>query len=79
MEATDARVKVITESKCLVIPVKQLYANCLTLAMSMLRMVKLFGWEERVQELIEEKRVVELEWVWKRKVSGRAKLTRAKA
>lgn len=34
--------------------------------MNILRMVKLFGWEKRVQEDVAAKREVELQWVWKR-------------
>ena len=36
--------------------------------MSVLRMIKLFGWERRVKETVAEKREIELGWVWKRKV-----------
>ncbi|KIP03407.1 hypothetical protein PHLGIDRAFT_242940 [Phlebiopsis gigantea 11061_1 CR5-6] len=39
-----------------------------TEVMSVLRMIKLFGWEHRVQETVAEKREVELGWIWKRKV-----------
>lgn len=38
--------------------------------MSMLRMIKLFGWESRVRQTIAEKREHELGWVWKSKVLG---------
>ena len=37
-------------------------------AMSVLRMIKLFGWEPRVAEIIGEKRDTELTWVWRRKL-----------
>lgn len=36
--------------------------------MSVLRMIKLFGWERRIQDQIEAKREEELKLVWKRKV-----------
>ncbi len=38
--------------------------------MTVLRMIKLFGWETRVREEVTEKREEELVWVWKRKVLG---------
>ena len=34
--------------------------------MSVLRMIKLFGWEKRAQGDAAAKREVELTWVWKR-------------
>ena len=34
----------------------------------MLRMVKLFGWEKKMDKNIAEKRDTELGWVWKRQV-----------
>ena len=36
--------------------------------MSVLRMIKLFGWESRVKESFAEKRENELGWIWKRKM-----------
>ena len=36
--------------------------------MGVLRMIKLFGWESRVSEMIAEKREEELKWVWKGKM-----------
>ena len=36
--------------------------------MSVLRMIKLFGWEHRVRDNIAEKRETELKFVWKRKM-----------
>lgn len=38
--------------------------------MNVLRMIKLFGWERRVQETVGEKREGELVWIWKRKILG---------
>ncbi|KAI0703637.1 hypothetical protein BC835DRAFT_1262769 [Cytidiella melzeri] len=40
--------------------------------MSVLRMVKLFGWESRVSNTVAEKREEELNWIWKRKLLGMA-------
>lgn len=40
--------------------------------MSVLRMIKLFGWEPRVKETIEESRENELKYVWKSKILGLA-------
>lgn len=36
--------------------------------MNVLRMIKLFGWETRVGEVVSEKRENELDKIWKRKV-----------
>lgn len=44
------------------------YMLIASLVMSVLRMVKLFGWEPRVAEIVKERREVELKWVWKGKV-----------
>ncbi|KAI0775463.1 hypothetical protein BC629DRAFT_1595092 [Irpex lacteus] len=38
--------------------------------MSVLRMIKLFGWETRVRDSVAEKREEELKWIWKRKLLG---------
>lgn len=38
--------------------------------MSVLRMIKLFGWERRVQSDVAGKREEELGWIWKRKMLG---------
>ena len=45
----------------------------LTLAaavMSVLRMIKLFGWEARVRDEVAKKREEELKYIWKRKILG---------
>lgn len=36
--------------------------------MNMLRMIKLFGWESKMQDRISEKREDELVWLWKREL-----------
>lgn len=36
--------------------------------MNVLRMIKLFGWEMRVKDLVAEKRDIELKALWRRKV-----------
>lgn len=38
--------------------------------MSVLRMIKLFGWETRVKNLVASKREDELKAVWRRKLLG---------
>jgi hypothetical protein len=38
--------------------------------MSLLRMIKQFGYEQAVEEQIAEKRDAELKWIWKRKLLG---------
>jgi hypothetical protein len=37
--------------------------------MNVIRMVKMFGWERKIQSRIDEKREAELKWVWKARVS----------
>lgn len=37
-------------------------------AMNVLRMIKLFGWEKKMNEIIDEKRNKELTWIWKRQI-----------
>ncbi|KAJ7081163.1 multidrug resistance-associated ABC transporter [Mycena belliarum] len=37
--------------------------------MSMIRMIKMFGWEEQMQQKIQEKRNVELNWIWWEKMA----------
>ena len=41
-----------------------------TTVLSVIRMVKLFGWEDKVNEQIAEKRAVELSWLMKRRLLG---------
>ena len=38
------------------------------IALGVLRMIKLFGWEHKMSEAIKQKRDEELEWIWKDKV-----------
>ncbi|KAF6747848.1 multidrug resistance-associated ABC transporter [Ephemerocybe angulata] len=39
-----------------------------TESMSVLRMVKMFGWERKIQEKIDQRREEELTWVWKSRI-----------
>ena len=39
------------------------------IALGVIRMVKLFGWEHKMSETIKEKREEELVWIWKDKVN----------
>lgn len=39
------------------------------LAIGIIRMVKLFGWEDKMSQKVEEERKEELHWIWKVKVS----------
>ncbi|KAG6891082.1 hypothetical protein C0995_014172 [Termitomyces sp. Mi166 len=39
-----------------------------TETMNVLRMIKLFGWEKKMEEKIAEKREKELVWIWKRQI-----------
>jgi len=36
--------------------------------MNVLRMIKLFGWEKKMNEKVDEKREEELTWLWKRQL-----------
>jgi hypothetical protein len=67
LKKTDARVQTVTESKCL-----SLYYHAMliydTLAMNVLRMIKLFGWEKKMDERVSEKREAELKWIWRRQL-----------
>jgi hypothetical protein len=36
--------------------------------MNVLRMIKLFGWEKKMNEKVAEKRDEELIWIWRRQV-----------
>jgi hypothetical protein len=38
------------------------------IALGVLRMIKLFGWEHKMSETIKQKRDEELVWIWKDKV-----------
>jgi hypothetical protein len=62
----------VTESRCnLLFGSSDYYPlTYYVIVMSVLRMIKLFGWEGRVKESIGEKRDEELKWVWKRKLLG---------
>ncbi|KAK7048418.1 ATP-binding cassette transporter [Favolaschia claudopus] len=42
--------------------------------MSVLRMIKMFGWEKQVQDRIEVKRQEELNWIWWRKIAYTASM-----
>jgi len=43
--------------------------NCwLTVAIGALRMIKMFGWEDRIKERIAVKREDELDLIWKRRL-----------
>ncbi|KDQ56809.1 hypothetical protein JAAARDRAFT_132140 [Jaapia argillacea MUCL 33604] len=63
MKKTDARVQTVTESTIFHLSLIVLY-----LAMNVLRMVKLFGWEMKIAGKVAEKREEELKWQWKRQV-----------
>jgi hypothetical protein len=36
--------------------------------MNVLRMIKLFGWEDKMLARVNEKREEELHWIWKREI-----------
>ena len=69
---TDARVQDVTEgiSHAIIIfhPNPDGWAFALVVV-SVLRMIKLFGWERKMSERIRERRNDELGWLWKLKVA----------
>lgn len=66
MKKTDARVQAVTEGRFSITVSEQSLKS--RLAMNVLRMIKLFGWEKSMNEKIEGKREEELIWIWKRQV-----------
>ena len=46
------------------------------IALGVLRMIKLFGWEHKMSEAIKQKRDEELVWIWKDKVKCMLQLVR---
>lgn len=38
------------------------------LVMNVLRMIKMFGWEKKMDEKVSEKREAELKWIWRRQL-----------
>ena len=57
--------KVLSYSICLFILI---HTFILLLAIGVIRMVKLFGWEDKMSEKVAEERREELGWIWKVKV-----------
>ena len=70
MKKTDARVQVVTESTlCPVInPNQHGFVLSILAVMNMIRMIKLFGWEARINERIARSRAEELKGVRKREI-----------
>jgi len=64
---TDDRVQTVTESES-IIKVRNTLFNALYSAMSVIRMTKLFGWENKVNEQIYNKRAAELKLLKKRRL-----------
>ena len=65
----DARVQDVTEGLFYATVIFHSWLNLIFTAVNVLRMIKLFGWERRVSERIQDKRNIELGWLWKLKVS----------
>jgi len=42
--------------------------QAITESVSILRMIKLFGWEGKMMQRVQDKREIELQWQWKSKV-----------
>lgn len=63
---TDARVQSVTESAFVRCQLNRFLSNPTSTVMNVLRMVKLFGWENKMKVKISEKRDEELVWLRKR-------------
>ena len=68
---SDARVQAVTESKFIDANKMDRLAKRYLSAMSVVRMVKLFGWESNMKERIDEKREEELVYAKKRQIMAR--------
>ena len=74
MKKTDARVSAVTESAYNVCERSHhhICTHPSLTALSILRMVKLFGWEQKMSDQISGKRAAEMEWVRKREFAALA-------
>lgn len=54
----------MTESMFPYLPGLNTFISIVLVAMSVIRMVKLFGWEEKMSTRLDKKREEELQWVW---------------
>jgi ABC transporter transmembrane region len=72
MKKTDARVQSVSESASLQFLLRRSNNTdgLIPLAMNILRMAKLFGWEGKMHDRIREKREEELSFIWKRQIFG---------
>jgi len=68
LKRTDARVQTVTESKQYSYHTEESHLHICNLALNVLRMVKLFGWEQKMEGRIAEKREEELIWIWRGQV-----------
>ncbi|KAG6837885.1 hypothetical protein H0H93_013038 [Arthromyces matolae] len=66
LKQTDARVQTVTESMSS--GSYDLQGLMKLKAMNVLRMIKLFGWEKKMEEKVAEKRDKELVWIWRRQI-----------
>lgn len=58
----------VTESTCLCYYADYLVLTSTSTAMNVLRMIKLFGWENKMKSRIADKREEELKWIKKRQI-----------
>jgi hypothetical protein len=71
LKKKDARVQTVTESWCYPISAPRACVDCppfSLLVMQVIRMIKLFGWEKKMEENVYEKREEELVWIKKRQI-----------
>jgi hypothetical protein len=70
MKKKDARIQVVTESKYLYVPQTHIIMlhNLSAIVMGVIRMIKLFGWEQRMAKRVFDKREEELVWIKRRQV-----------
>lgn len=74
MKKTDARVSAVTEGACSISSPwrSRAHTHHLPLVLSVLRMVKLFGWEQKLSGELSEKRAAEMQWVRRRQFTSLA-------
>ncbi|KAG6874832.1 hypothetical protein C0993_012016, partial [Termitomyces sp. T159_Od127] len=74
---SDDRVETVTESAYLTCLSRARLTSLRLVAMSVIRMIKMFGWEEKMAERIDEKREVELAWavIMKKTLDGSVSCT----
>lgn len=68
LKRTDGRVQTVTESTSFWPHLSRISVDFTIVAMNVLRMVKLFGWEKKLNARIADKREEELVWIKKKQL-----------